>query len=717
MRDTRRGLTLLSFGLLAACAAQAPTDESRQDTRAALAGSGGPAGVSVARTTPIMGYSTAGLLGRNPTESQIKAQANALARRLKSHGYDYVLLDDFWYLNPSTTVDDHGRWAADASRFPSGMAGLADYLHSLGLKVGFYVTPGIPVAAVEQNTPIEGTSLHAKDIADTGRYETNYNYGARVMHSIDYSKPGAHEYVQAWANQLAAWGADFVKLDGIGNGNVSDVQAWSQALQQTGRAIHFNLANSLDANNGGTWKQYANSWRIDADVACFCATQVTWSTVVNRFNDAPKWVPFAGANGWSDLDTLNVANGAIDGLTNDERRTTMTLWAISAAPLYAGDDLTRIDDYGQSLLTNDEVIAIDQAGHAAHPVSQATNQQVWVADNGDGTYTVALFNLASSPVNVTANWNDLGFHGSASVRDVWDHRELGTFDGSYGVTLEAHATQLLKVTPGAGAVRGRAYEAESSANTLGGTAVLSGCNGCSGGQKIGYLGFGGTLQFNGIEAPVAGTYVLSVGYTEGDSGRSMQLSVNGGAPMDILFPGTDDGAWGNVQSLGVPVILRAGSNTVTFANPTGWAPDVDRITVNGAGYVAVVNRASGKYLDVRGGSTADLAPIEQNPGRGRTSQQWTLADAGAGSFKVANRNSGKWISVPGPTTTQGTQLIQWDDDATESSQWTLAPVRGGYYEVVSRYDGQNVDTRYGSSAVVQWADHGGSSQQWSFVAF
>ncbi|WP_394840948.1 RICIN domain-containing protein [Pendulispora brunnea] len=710
MRYTRRGLTLLSFGLLAACAAQAPTDESRQ-------GSHEVSTSTEPRTTPVMGWSTAGFLGRNLNEAGIKSQARVLANRLKSHGYDTVLVDDFWYANPSTTVDAYGRWVADASRFPNGLAALADHLHGLGLKVGFYVTPGIPVAAVEQNTPIEGTSLHAKDIADTGRYETNYNYGTRVMHAIDYSKPGAQEYVQSWANQLAAWGADFLKLDGVNNGNVGAVQAWSQALRQTGRAIHFNVANSLDANNGNAWKQHANSWRVDADIACFCATQVTWSTVVTRFGDVPKWVPFAGANGWNDLDALNVANGHLDGLTNDERRTYMTLWAISAAPLYAGDDLTHIDNYGWSLLTNDEVIAIDQAGHPAHPVSQATNQQVWAANHGDGTYTVALFNLASTAVNVTANWNDLGFSGSASVRDVWDHRELGSFAGGFGATLDAHATRLLKVTPATGATRGRRYEAESSANTLGGSAVLSGCVGCSGGQKIGYLGYGGTLQFNGVEASAAGTYVLTVDYTVGDSGRSIQVSINGGAPMDLPFTGTDDGAWSNVQSFGVPVVLQAGSNTVTFANPSGWAPDIDRITVNGAGYVGVVNRGSGKYLDVSDASTADRATIEQSAGRGRASQQWALGDAGEGHFKVVNRNSGKWLSIPGPTTTQGTQLIQSGDDGSSNAQWALTPVRGGYYDVVSRYDGQNMDTRQGSSAVVQWADHGGSSQQWSFVAF
>ena len=104
-------------------------------------------------------------------------------------------MDDFWYLNPATTVDQYGRWAVDTSKFPDGIAALASYIHGLGLKFGIYLTPGIPVAAVKQNTPIQGTSYHAKDIANTSVSETNYNYGGGVMYGIDYSKPGAQAFV------------------------------------------------------------------------------------------------------------------------------------------------------------------------------------------------------------------------------------------------------------------------------------------------------------------------------------------------------------------------------------------------------------------------------------------------------------------------------------------------------------------------------------------
>ena len=123
--------------------------------------------------TPFMGWSTWDYIGGNPTQANIEAQARVEANTLKAYGYNYILLDDYWYLNPSTTVDQYGRWVTNTSRFPGGLVAVASYVHSLGLKFGAYLTPGIPVAAVNKNTPIQGTSYHATDIANTGVHEPN----------------------------------------------------------------------------------------------------------------------------------------------------------------------------------------------------------------------------------------------------------------------------------------------------------------------------------------------------------------------------------------------------------------------------------------------------------------------------------------------------------------------------------------------------------------
>jgi alpha-galactosidase len=426
-------------------------------TQISHASSARPAENNGLAKTPFMGWSTWSYVGKDPTEANIEAQARVEASKLKAYGYNYVLLDDWYYLNPATTVDQYGRWVIDTSKFPHGIAAVANYVHSLGLKFGFYLTPGIPVAAVNKNTPIEGTSYHAKDIADTSKHEINYNFGNgpsggngtknTVMYYINYSKPGAQAYINSWADQLASWGVDFLKIDGVGSFDIPDVQAWSTALKQSGRPILFNLSNELNVNYGSTWRADANAWRIDGDVECYnCGSKLTsWAHVVGRFTDAPKWVKYAGPGGWNDLDALQISDGALNGITNDERQTYMTLWSIESAPLYAGDDLIHMDSYGLSLLTNKEVIAVDQAGHPAHPVSQASNQQVWFSNNGNGTYTVALFNLGSSKATVTVNWSSLGISGSRSVRDLWSHSNLGNFNGSFSATLNSHASRLLTV--------------------------------------------------------------------------------------------------------------------------------------------------------------------------------------------------------------------------------------------------------------------------------
>ncbi len=546
---------------------------------------------------PFMGWSSWYFVGRNPTQANIEAQAQAVSTHLKSHGYNYILLDDFYYLNPSTNVDQYGRWVTDTTRFPSGLAGVASYVHGLGLKFGAYLTPGIPVAAVNQNTAIQGTSYHARDIADTSRHETNYNYGGNVMYYIDYSKPGAQAYINSWANLLASWGVDFLKIDGVGTYDIPDIQAWSQGLQQTGRPILFDLSNSLSVSQGDTWRQYANSWRISGDVQCYCSTQVTWNSFSSRFSQAPAWLQFAGTGAWNDLDSLNVANGSIDGISNDERQTYMTLWAIESAPLNAADDLTNIDSYGLSLLTNDEVIAVDQAGHPAHPVSQSSNQQVWWANNGDGSYTVALFNLGGSSSNVTANWSDLGITGAASVHDLWSHSDLGSFSGNFGATLNSHASRLLKVTPSGGGLT---------------------CGSFSGYYKIVNRNSGSNLDVHQDSTDNKANIVQYANNNQADQQWFFQDA--GGGYCKIVNRNS-----GKLLNIPGPTMTQ---NTQLIQyyddgnNNAQWS-----LTSVGGGYYNIVSRYDGQDVDVQGASTANEAPVIQWPKNTGSNQQWQFVTA------------------------------------------------------------------------------------------
>ncbi|WP_405469212.1 alpha-galactosidase [Streptomyces canus] len=406
---------------------------------------------------PAMGWSSWSFVRRSPTEAKIKAQADALVSSgLKNHGFVHINLDDFWQKCDSNgfVVDSYGRWAVDTAKFPSGIKALADYVHSKGLKFGFYVTPGIAKNAVTKNTPIEGTSFHAKDIADTSRTEKNYN--CKNMYYIDYGKPGAQEFVNSWARQFASWGVDYLKIDGVGSQDVPDVQAWDKALRATGRPITYALSNNLPIADASTWKKLANSWRTQGDVECYCGPGdngsgyplTDWSHVSSRFNTAASWQPHAGPGGWNDLDSLEIGNGDRVGLTADQRRSHFTLWAMAASPLLIGTDLTDLDPVDKAMLTNDRLIGVNQDGVAAKRIVNSGVKQVWSKKESDGQYVVALFNTGTSGnATVAVDWSQVGFTGSGDVTDLWSGSHKGAIADSYSATLRPGETRLIRVKP------------------------------------------------------------------------------------------------------------------------------------------------------------------------------------------------------------------------------------------------------------------------------
>jgi hypothetical protein len=398
---------------------------------------------------PPMGWSSWSFVRTKPSEAVIKAQAQALHdSHLSDHGFVYVNIDDFYYLSPMTTVDMYGRWVVDSTKFPSGMAAMATFVHGLGLKFGMYVTPGIPVAAVTKNTPIEGTTAHAADIAITTKTENQYNVHGS-MYYIDFTKPGSQEFIDSWAKLFASYGVDYIKLDGVGAADIPDVQAWSTALKNSGRQIHFELSNNLPIAQATTWQSLSNGWRIEGDVECYCTTGssyplTSWAKASKRFTDAVKWVPYDVPNARIDLDSLELGNGTNDGLTPDERQSVMSLWALVGAPFILGSDLTNLDPTDLPLMTNDEVIGVQQAGIAASQIAGG-NSQIWASKHPDGSHVVGLFNLGAAAATVTVTWSQLGITGSANVRDLWAQKDLGSFMTSYGTMLPSHGVALVRV--------------------------------------------------------------------------------------------------------------------------------------------------------------------------------------------------------------------------------------------------------------------------------
>ncbi|PWI42771.1 alpha-galactosidase [Streptomyces sp. ICBB 8177] len=688
--------------------------------------------------TPPMGWSSWSYIRSNPTEADIEAQAKAMSTSgLVAHGYRYVNIDDFWYLDPKTTVDAYGRWETDLARFPDGMAAVADYVHGLGEKFGMYLTPGIPVAAYQADTPIEGTSFHARDIvSDTSRFETNYNFGSGRMYYIDYTKnpAAAQAYLDSWADQLASFGVDYLKMDGVGDGDMADVEHWSQALRQTGRPIHFELSNSLDVANAATWRTYANGWRVSGDVECYCGSGgssfplTDWSNVAARFSIAPKWTPYVGPGGWMDLDSVEVGNGGDDGLTPDERQSQLTLWAIEDAPLLLGTDLTHLDAGDLKLLTNDEVIGVDQAGHPARPVDQLTSSQVWAAPNGDGSYTVALFNLGSSTATVTANWSDIGFTGSAAVRDLWSHTDLGSANGSFGAALAPHASRLLRVTPATGshpAALSYALVNDATGEYL----DVAGASAADGAGIVQSAPNGAADQRWLLLPAGDGTYTVE----NVASGKVLHVPARGGSGAQLIQSADDHAAgshWNAVRGADGTYQLTAGSDGLAADTQGGavvQAPTSSATTQRwtlvpepdpGTAY-ELVNGASGGRMDVDGDSTADGAKVLQWQENGQADQRWTFASAGGGAYTVTNANSGKLLNVPGPTTAEGTQLIQYHDDGNSNSRWTLVDAGPDAVQLRSVYDGDLVDLDNSSlsdgAAVLQWPADSGTNQTWTLV--
>jgi len=387
--------------------------------------------------TPVLGWSSWSFLRKDPTAAKVKAQARAMKKSgLEKLGYKYVNLDDFWYPCPGPQGPDvgpYGRWRVDSTRFPSqgninGIQALADYLHSRGMKFGIYVTPGISKQAVSKNTPIKGTSYTADQIAEPSVKENNYNCGGMV--GINYNKPGAQAFINSWADMLAKWGVDYVKLDGTANSNVPDVKAWSNAIRQSGRPMVLDVTQgSYTKAIAPTLMKYANQWEFAPDIECYRCEKhgssyplTDWAHVENRFNYVAEWQPYAGPGGFNDYDSIEVGNGSNDGLTPVERRTQLSLWALGSSPLILGVDLTHLDRRDLKYLKNTAVLAVDQDSIAAKRVLNAGGRQVFAKKEPNGDVIVGLFNTGEEAEEVSIKASAVGLPESKrgySAKDLW----------------------------------------------------------------------------------------------------------------------------------------------------------------------------------------------------------------------------------------------------------------------------------------------------------
>jgi alpha-galactosidase len=420
--------------------------------------------------TPPMGWNSWDSFGTTITEPDFKANAQWFAEHLKSFGWQYVVVDMEWFVtNPTPegnsktsqySLDDHGRYTPAIHRFPSsannsGFKPLAAYVHSLGLKFGIHILRGIPKQAVEKNLPIEGSDYHAADAADTSdTCPWNFdNYG------LDASKPAAQAYYDSIARLYASWDVDFIKVDCISSRpyKADEIRMLSTALRKTDRPIVLSLSpGAAPIEKVDEMRKFANLWRISDDVWDLWHSTVNYPQGLgDQFPRIAKWAGLAQPGGWPDADMLPIGYlGPAPGwgkaretrMTHDEQRTLLTLWSIFRSPLMIGANLPKNDAWTTSLLTNPEVIAVDQHSKGNRVLLSTTATVEWLAQSESGNdYYLAIFNLDERAQKVDFAWHEELKQAKYKVRDLWERKDLGTVT-SVSVTLAPHGCALYQLS-------------------------------------------------------------------------------------------------------------------------------------------------------------------------------------------------------------------------------------------------------------------------------
>ena len=422
---------------------------------------------SLARTPP-MGWNSWDSFATTIREEDVRAVAQIMAAQLLPHGYDILTIDAQWNepgadsfayrKDAPLTMDDWGRLIPAFNRFPSaaGRAGfkpLADHVHRLGLKFGIHIMRGVPRQAAQQNTPILGTKHRAGDIADRVHVcEWNAD-----MYGIDMAKPGAQEYYDSIFKLYASWGVDFIKADDMSRPyfrNAPEIHAVRRAIDRCGRPMVLSLSpGETPLAAAADAAQNANLWRISDDF------WDTWPLLLQQFERLKNWSAYTSPGHWPDADMLPL--GLLElgrrktRFTADEQVTLMTLWSIARSPLIMGGDLRRLDDVTLSLLTNDEVLAVNQTGRDQRQVFRRDDLAAWCAKaaHGDDVY-VALFNLRDAvpgarggAVPIPIPLADLGIAGGARARDLWRRSNLDVIRDSFAPLIPSHGAGLFRLSP------------------------------------------------------------------------------------------------------------------------------------------------------------------------------------------------------------------------------------------------------------------------------
>jgi alpha-galactosidase len=418
--------------------------------------------------TPPMGWNSWDSFGTTITEAEVKANADYMGTHLKSHGWQYIVVDIQWSeQNPKThgyrpnadlAMDEFGRLIPAPNRFPSAADGkgfkpLADYVHGKGLKFGIHIMRGVPRKAVEADLPIAGSKLKASDVANK---ESICRWNSD-MYGVDVTK-GGQAYYDSIVQLYTSWGLDFIKADdmfgmGAAGDHSTEIDALGKSIAKYKRPIVLSLSpGTRDDSKAEFLETHAQMWRISGDF------WDRWVDLKNQFPRFDRWNKWVRPGHWPDGDMLPLGHIGIRAergdprmslLTHDEQTTLMTLWSIARSPLMFGGHLPDNDEFTLSLMTNDEVLAMNQKGSSSKQLFANGNQVAWAGEIAvSKAKYVAVFNTGDSgDEQVRVNWSDLGLPAKCVLRDLWAHKDTGTVEGGQAFTVKPHASGFYRVTP------------------------------------------------------------------------------------------------------------------------------------------------------------------------------------------------------------------------------------------------------------------------------
>jgi hypothetical protein len=412
---------------------------------------------------PPMGWNSWDAYGTTVTEAEVKANADFMAKNLKQHGWEYVVVDIQWSdpnarahgyrPNAELAMDGYGRLVPAENRFPSSAGGrgfkpLADYIHELGLKFGIHIMRGIPRRAVQANLPVLDSKTRAAEIGDVHSV-CPWNGD---MYGVDMSKPGGQAYYDSLLKLYAEWGVDYLKADDIARPvHREEIAALHRAIGKSGRSIVLSLSpGPATLKDLAFLQENANMWRISDDF------WDDWGSLKQMFLLLSVWGGVGHSGAWPDADMLPLGRIGLRAergdarntrFTQDEARTVMSLWSIAQSPLIFGGDLPTSDEFTISLLTNDEVMAVNQKGTHGYPFWQSGSMVAWVAEGSNaGEKYLGVFNAGERAGTVRVDWGALKLPQSCELRDLWERKDFGAIADSYTFRLAAHASGLYRVT-------------------------------------------------------------------------------------------------------------------------------------------------------------------------------------------------------------------------------------------------------------------------------